>query len=145
MSGRGVGERVYQQLRLSLTKPLYTRPNPSYHHPMDQGQLNQYKQTLLSLKAELQELEESSKDATKTVELDQQSVGRVSRVDALQSQQMAQETARRRKDRLVRIDAALRRIESGEYGECFICGDDIEVRRLEFDPTATRCTGCMGR
>ena len=38
----------------------------------------------------------AGQDAQKTVELDQQAVGRLSRMDALQNQAMAQATARRR-------------------------------------------------
>lgn len=110
---------------------------------MNPTDIDRFKQALLELKAELEGLEAGSGEATQPVQLDQQSVGRVSRGDAMQAQQMALEASRRRKDRLVRVDAALRRIESGDYGECFHCGDEIEIRRLEFDPTATRCTACM--
>jgi len=56
---------------------------------------------------------------------------------------MYQEQARRRKVQLQKVDGALRRIESGEFGECFVCGEDISLKRLEFDPTQTRCMGCM--
>ena len=64
-------------------------------------------------------------------------------MDAMQQQQMYQERARRRKVHLQKIEGTLRRIESGEFGECFICGDDIGIKRLEFDPTQTRCIDCM--
>jgi DnaK suppressor protein len=64
-------------------------------------------------------------------------------MDALQAQQMAQETARRRRVQLQKIDSALRRIAAGEYGHCLICGDEIDPARLDFDPACTRCTGCM--
>jgi DnaK suppressor protein len=60
-----------------------------------------------------------------TVELDQQRVGRLSRMDALQDQAMAQETERRRLIELKRIDAALKRIDEDEYGYCSGCGDEI--------------------
>lgn len=77
-----------------------------------------------------------------TVTLDQQSVGRLSRMDALQRQAMAQAASRRRQARLARIDAALRRIDSGEYGYCLDCGEDLPSDRLEADPTATLCVSC---
>ena len=76
------------------------------------------------------------------MELDQASVGRLSRMDAMQSQQMAQELARRRQQQLVRIEGALRRIESGDYGYCSVCDEEIDVRRLTLDPTNTRCVKC---
>ncbi len=97
------------------------------------------------MRAELQATQEASKDSTKPVELDQASVGRLSRMDAMQAQEMAQETARRRQQQLTRIEAALRRIDSGDYGYCFVCGEEIDVRRLAADPTHTRCIACADK
>jgi DnaK suppressor protein len=56
---------------------------------------------------------------------------------------MAQETERRRQQQLARIEAALRRIESGDYGYCYVCGEEIDIRRLAVDPTMTRCIKCV--
>jgi len=78
------------------------------------------------------------------VTLDQQSVGRLSRMDALQVQAMAKAQGARRAQRLKLIDAALARMESGDYGFCAECGEDIPVKRLEVDPTFTRCVDCAG-
>ena len=61
-------------------------------------------------RAELLELSGISNEARGTVELDQQSVGRLSRMDAMQQQAMAEEVERKRQLDLVRIDRALRRI-----------------------------------
>jgi DnaK suppressor protein len=72
------------------------------------------------------------------------SVGRLSRMDAMQAQQMAQETERRRQQQLMKVEGALRRMESGEYGYCFVCGEEIDLRRLALDPTNTRCIKCAG-
>jgi len=80
--------------------------------------------------------------ARETVGLDQQSVGRLSRMDALQGQAMANAAERRRAVDLARIDAALRRIDDDEYGYCLDCGEKIAPRRLELDPAATHCIGC---
>lgn len=77
-----------------------------------------------------------------TVQLDQQSVGRLSRMDALQVQAMAQAEEGRRQQRLRLIDAALKRIDEGDYGCCLSCGNDIPEKRLAFDPAATRCVDC---
>ena len=43
------------------------------------------------------------------------------------------------------IDAALERIEAGEYGQCEQCGNDIGHARLEVQPTATRCIECQSQ
>jgi DnaK suppressor protein len=79
----------------------------------------------------------------KTVTLDQQAVGRLSRMDALQNQAMAQATARRRGAERQRIIAALARIAAGDYGYCVTCGDEIAPARLATDPAIALCAACM--
>ncbi len=41
------------------------------------------------------------------------------------------------------IDAALRRIEEGHYGECIACGEGIAQARLRVAPQALRCVSCQ--
>lgn len=77
-----------------------------------------------------------------TVTLDQQAVGRLTRVEAMQRQAMAEARDRRRKMREARIRAALQRIEDKEFGWCAECGDEIAQRRLEIDATLGTCVGC---
>lgn len=110
---------------------------------MEESEIEEHRARLLRLRSELEALEEASGEATKPVELDQARVGRLSRMDAVQGQQMAQEAARRRRRQLLGIESALRRIEAGEFGYCFVCGEAIDSRRLAADPTATRCVGCV--
>ena len=57
--------------------------------------------------------------------------------------QMARETARRRQVQLQMIEGALRRMETGDYGYCFVCGEDIETARLQINPATTRCVNCL--
>lgn len=92
--------------------------------------------------AELDALEAANEEDRATVTLDQQSVGRLSRMDALQRQAMAQETQRRRAIERKRIAAALARIADDEYGWCATCGEAIAAGRLDADPTAALCAGC---
>ena len=92
--------------------------------------------------AELLALSDAAKDARKPVELDQQSVGRLSRPDALQQQAMANAQDARRAAELRKIKAALQRIEDSEYGYCAECGEAIAQKRLEIDLTATLCAPC---
>ncbi len=95
-----------------------------------------FKKRLLDLKIELQALLELSQEASSPVALDQTSVGRLSRMDAMQAQAMAQETERRRKVEIQKIDAALKRMEEGEFGFCIKTGEEIPLQRLELDPAA---------
>ena len=43
---------------------------------------------------------------------------------------------------LNKIDAALRRLEDGSYGDCFECSDEISEARLRALPFAVRCKDC---
>ncbi len=92
----------------------------------------------------LREVSDSAAEERKPVELDQQSVGRLSRMDAMQVQAMAQAVEARRQGRLRRIEAALRRLESGAYGYCVSCDEEIPLKRLEVDPATERCVDCAG-
>ena len=105
--------------------------------------LKHFRLKLIKLRDELMEAEAENSEEVKTVELDQSRIGRLSRMDEMQNQQMALEAQRRRKIQIRKIDAAWQRIENGEYGLCSYCEDIIEVERLEFDPTSVLCAECM--
>ncbi|TRW48738.1 TraR/DksA family transcriptional regulator [Aliidiomarina halalkaliphila] len=98
---------------------------------------------LRAMEAELTAMSESAEDSQKPVQLDQQSVGRLSRMDAMQGQAMAQANEQRRQLLLKQIKAALVRLEKGEYGICIDCGEAISERRLEADPVAMVCIDCQ--
>ena len=92
--------------------------------------------------AELAELDGASDTTTadrRPVTLDQQSVGRLSRMDALQGQAMAKALEARRAGRRTGLKAARHRLEEGDFGWCEDCGEFIGLPRLELDPVVTRC------
>ncbi len=76
------------------------------------------------------------------VKLDQSKVGRISRMDAIQQQAMAKASGRRTEIERKRIIAALDRIQSGAYGYCLKCEEEIAEARLRFDPSAFLCISC---
>lgn len=80
-----------------------------------------------------------------TVELDQSSVGRLSRMDAMQQQAMAQNIRQRSEQALRLIDAALSRCGSGDYGYCLACNEAIDPRRLELAPATPLCIRCAAK
>lgn len=49
----------------------------------------------------------------------------------------------RESDELSMVDAALRRIEAGSYGQCVDCGAEIPAARLRAAPEAARCIACQ--
>lgn len=107
---------------------------------MNKNEIARFKQQLLTLQQQI--LDDPDNHADATVELDQSRVGRLSRMDALQAQQLALNSKRRQAQYLKAIEGALRRIEQDDYGLCFICDEPIALNRLEFDPTITRCIKC---
>jgi len=110
---------------------------------MKENDVEKHKIKLLQLRSELEMLEKSFKESNETVVLDQTRMGRLSRMDAMQAQQMALESDRRRQQQLLKIEGALHRIETDDYGYCFICDEEIDIRRLAADPTSTRCLECV--
>jgi DnaK suppressor protein len=107
--------------------------------------LASFRQRLEARREELKALQAISAGSRDAVELDQTSVGRVSRIDAIQQQQMALASERQRKEELVRIEAALQRIVDGSYGECLVCEEPIAEKRLDFDPALATCVNCAAR
>jgi len=103
---------------------------------------NQQRKNLLALKQTLLKAQETGDQAEEIVELDQSRVGRLSRMDAMQAQAMSKETGRRRRLKLVQIEAALQRIDGDDYGYCQECAEEIAPARLEVDPTALLCIDC---
>ena len=93
--------------------------------------------------AELQSLSKATVADRAPVTLDQQSVGRLSRMDAMQQQSMDIAREERRRKRLKVLEAALARITEDDYGYCITCGEDISFERLQADPATTRCLDCM--
>jgi DnaK suppressor protein len=49
----------------------------------------------------------------------------------------------RTKRQLHEIDQALNRLETGSYGSCSDCGENIQSARLEIMPTAVLCINCQ--
>ena len=97
---------------------------------------------LLERRKALEEEARLDDEGRKPVTLDQESVGRLSRMDAMQVQAMAQALERRRQAEKARIDAALKRIDEDEFGWCITCGDEIAPKRLAHDPSVAKCVGC---
>jgi DnaK suppressor protein len=46
-------------------------------------------------------------------------------------------------DELKDVEAALRRLDAGVYGDCTDCGEAIPMQRLQVQPAAKRCARCQ--
>ena len=112
---------------------------------MNESFLAEMREALTSLRDELQSVSDTARESAQTVELDQQRVGRLSRMDAMQAQAMAQESERRRDEQLRGIAGALARLDSGDFGFCQSCDEAINENRLRFDPAAMLCIDCASK
>ncbi len=100
---------------------------------------------LLARQVELRALSDSARDSRKPVELDQSKVGRLSRMDAMRDQAMAQESERRRMAESRQIEAALERLTVGDCGYCVSCDEAIAPARLKLYPAVATCINCATR
>ena len=101
-----------------------------------------FRDLLLQRLDALDEEKRISSDDRAPVTLDQDSVGRLSRIDAIQMQAMALAQERRRETERLGIKAALERIKDDEYGYCLKCGDEIAEPRLKAYPAVSKCFEC---
>ena len=107
--------------------------------------ISKFQKILEDRKEELLSWNEQSKENSKPVELDQTLQGRLSRMDAIQQQEMARALESKRNRELEKINAAFQRIDNGDYGHCVDCDDEIAEKRLEIDPTAIFCIKCASK
>ncbi|MDC9725881.1 MAG: TraR/DksA family transcriptional regulator [Gammaproteobacteria bacterium] len=112
---------------------------------MNEIDLQKFKHMLEKKRDVLMSAQELAKSSIKTVNLDQSSVGRVSRADALQAQSMAIEATRLRQQQLRQVSTALALVASGDYGYCSVCDSEIDPRRLEIEPASTLCVPCASK
>ena len=104
-----------------------------------------FRSLIVNRRRQLQALDDDFSAGTQAVELDQTRVGRLSRMDAMQMQQMNLESRRRWRRELVALEAALTRLDQGDYGLCMACEEEINPKRLEIDPVAVLCINCASR
>ncbi len=114
---------------------------PTPHPQLTAPQLQELKGILHSEHARLtHSLERAKRDGP--VQLDQQTVGRLSRMDALMNEGLAQGSMSRAREEVGLIEQALERAENGTYGFCQTCHEPIDVGRLMAIPETLHCTGC---
>ena len=98
---------------------------------------------LVELVAEIENSLGASAESAAPVVLDQSSVGRLSRMDAMQQQAMAKATRQQAQLRLTQCQVALSAFDRDEYGLCRKCEEPIGYRRLSARPEAPFCLECQ--
>ena len=102
------------------------------------------KQKLLTLRDDLEQILAASRAGAQPVDLDQP-IGRLSRMDALQQQELTKASRDGAKRRLQLVDSALQALRSNRYGECRRCEEPISLARLQAQPETPFCLDCQGR
>lgn len=92
-----------------------------------------------NLRVEIAELEE----LTKPIPLDS-SIGRISRMDAINNKTINDAALRDKKKLLIRLERTIDRMDNSDFGKCLKCGSDIQFGRLRIMPHTTRCVNCVG-
>ena len=80
---------------------------------------------------------------TKIVDLDQQLIGRLSRMDSITDKEMSIAKLKRQKLRLKQLKEALKNLENEDFGVCIDCGENIEFKRIKSNPVVKKCFDCM--
>ena len=110
--------------------------------PLSTEQRRQVVACLEALQAELKAFIDGLDDATATVELDQGQQGRLSRIDAMQAQKMAQAQKQRATVRLERVQNVLATAQQPDFGCCGDCEEPIAFKRLLARPDSVLCVEC---
>ena len=113
--------------------------------PLTEEQIAELRQELENELARLERTLPTSREAARPVQLDQTCVGRLSRIDAMQNQQMSADLHSRNEARHAQMLDALGRIDAGTYGICDRCAQPIPYGRLIVFPEARRCASCGAR
>ena len=104
---------------------------------------------LAELVASLSRLEKELKNSLANTELDaapvapSEAIGRLTRMEAIQQQNMEKASRARTKVRVSQVEEAKRMAGLGEYGICRDCGDPIAYARLCAKPEAPFCLQCQ--
>ena len=108
-------------------------------------QVEELREELLRERARLERTMKSTAEGARPVEADQSTMGRLSRMDALQQQSLVADLHSREQARHAQITDALERIDQGTYGICAACGNPIPYGRLLVFPEARMCASCGAR
>lgn len=111
------------------------------HHLTDE-QLALLRSELERAIAKLERSMKTTNRAARPVKLDQTSVGRLSRIDAIQNQSLTQGLQARERTKASQLTEALQRLENGTYGVCTGCANPIRFERLALFPEALTCSAC---
>ena len=108
---------------------------------MNSEEIDNMKVHILNLISSLNESVVYLKEASKPIEPGC-ALGRLTRMEAIGEKGVNEAMLSSSKDRIIRLENALKRIESGSFGICIKCKSEIPSGRLEVVPEALICVSC---
>jgi DnaK suppressor protein len=73
------------------------------------------------------------------------SIGRISRMDAINNKSINEAALRTAQSKLKNINLALEKINDSDFGQCNLCGATIPIGRLLIMPGSSKCIGCASK
>ncbi len=109
---------------------------------MDKGKIIEIREYILE---EITEIEESIVSIKRTVKpiAPDQSLGRLTRMDAIGMKSINEAALRNAKNTLASLQKGLALLETDDFGICSKCGDEISVERLMVMPGCEICVPCI--
>jgi len=98
------------------------------------------KEQIEETKVKIEELEELSKPIEPDI-----SLGRITRMDAINNKSVAEAALRTAKRKLGKLQHALSKIDSPDFGSCTVCKRPIHPKRIMLMPESSRCVRCASR
>jgi DnaK suppressor protein len=108
---------------------------------MTKSEKDQVLEKLISEKDKLGKKITELKDLTKPIAPDD-SIGRVSRMDAINNRSVNEAALRSAERKLNEINLALEKIDDPAFGKCRNCGAKIRLGRLMIMPGSAHCVRC---
>ncbi|MFC1510733.1 TraR/DksA family transcriptional regulator [Candidatus Omnitrophota bacterium] len=71
-----------------------------------------------------------------------QSLGRLTRMDAMQIQKMQEANLETSRSNLLKLQDGLKKIDEGSFGQCYYCKGMIGFERLKALPESNMCIKC---
>lgn len=111
---------------------------------MNAEEKQELKAKLVELITKTEEEIESFKDMVKPIS-PENSLGRISRMDAINNKGVAEAAMRNKQKKLTQMKIALDKIDDDDFGKCSNCTHPIKPARLIYMPESTLCVGCASR
>jgi len=98
------------------------------------------KKEIIKVEADIKELEKMVQPISP-----ENSIGRISRMDAINNKGVADAAMRNKKAKLTKLKVAVVKVDEEGFGSCVMCDHPIQAMRLMFMPESTKCVRCASR